>query len=260
MLLLYVGQRHVTTFQSPLRVVLGAMLNSISFHGQIGGIAQWQCRSSTTSRESSSIGLKGTVPSQVTCPIRIPGHSSGSGSVRPAYSVDDHLVISILTRKWFLKHPHSRVDRVTIQEEAPGEREALDIDNTRAPEKPSSAAALPQLIGNATQTCTAETRPLDKYKVSKGQGYLSQSEREEDGSADDSENQNGHFSQSNRGQMAPSFFVVRDDLLHPLMGGNKMRKLDAVIPQLHGQGVTEVVRDSPNSLTNQICQIGRISS
>ena len=37
------------------------------------------------------------------------------------------------------------------------------------------------------------------------------------------------------------FHVIRDDLLHPLMGGNKLRKLDAVIPLLQSHGVTDVV-------------------
>ncbi|KAK3240248.1 hypothetical protein CYMTET_49899 [Cymbomonas tetramitiformis] len=35
--------------------------------------------------------------------------------------------------------------------------------------------------------------------------------------------------------------VVRDDLLHPLMGGNKLRKLDALIPELQQEGCTDVV-------------------
>ena len=39
-----------------------------------------------------------------------------------------------------------------------------------------------------------------------------------------------------------SFFIVRDDLLHPLINGNKARKLDALIPLLEDHSVTDVVR------------------
>ncbi|KAI3435140.1 uncharacterized protein J3R85_006369 [Psidium guajava] len=38
-----------------------------------------------------------------------------------------------------------------------------------------------------------------------------------------------------------SFYVVRDDLLHPLINGNKARKLDAVLPLLEDHSVTDVV-------------------
>eukprot|EP00897_Mesotaenium_endlicherianum_P009471 jgi/Mesen1/8552/ME000484S07932 len=37
------------------------------------------------------------------------------------------------------------------------------------------------------------------------------------------------------------FMVIRDDLLHPLMGGNKLRKLDALLPLLAAHGVTDAV-------------------
>ena len=39
-----------------------------------------------------------------------------------------------------------------------------------------------------------------------------------------------------------SFLVVQDDLLHPVLGGNKCRKLDALMPSLVQEGVTHVVR------------------
>ncbi|KAL2641418.1 hypothetical protein R1flu_009005 [Riccia fluitans] len=39
----------------------------------------------------------------------------------------------------------------------------------------------------------------------------------------------------------PAFYVIRDDLLHPLLGGNKLRKLDALIPELQTMGATDVV-------------------
>lgn len=39
----------------------------------------------------------------------------------------------------------------------------------------------------------------------------------------------------------PGFWVVRDDLLHPVAGGNKLRKLDALLPQLRDAGATDIV-------------------
>ncbi|KAL2322399.1 hypothetical protein Fmac_026778 [Flemingia macrophylla] len=36
------------------------------------------------------------------------------------------------------------------------------------------------------------------------------------------------------------FYIVRDDLLHPLVNGNKARKLDALLPLLHHCSVTDV--------------------
>jgi len=38
-----------------------------------------------------------------------------------------------------------------------------------------------------------------------------------------------------------SFYVVRDDLLHPVINGNKARKLDGLLPMLHDYSVTDVV-------------------
>lgn len=40
---------------------------------------------------------------------------------------------------------------------------------------------------------------------------------------------------------APGFWVLRDDELHPLVGGNKIRKLDGLFPRLMLEGVTDVV-------------------
>lgn len=37
------------------------------------------------------------------------------------------------------------------------------------------------------------------------------------------------------------FTLLQDDLLHPIMGGNKMRKLDALLPAIHAEGYTDVV-------------------
>lgn len=47
------------------------------------------------------------------------------------------------------------------------------------------------------------------------------------------------MTRNNRQQ--PSFYVVRDDLLHPLVNGNKARKLDALLPLLEDSSVTDVV-------------------
>lgn len=38
-----------------------------------------------------------------------------------------------------------------------------------------------------------------------------------------------------------SIHIVRDELLHPLYGGNKARKLDALIPALRDAGTNAVV-------------------
>ena len=40
----------------------------------------------------------------------------------------------------------------------------------------------------------------------------------------------------------PSFYVVRDDLLHPLVNGNKEMKLDALFPLVEDHAVTDVER------------------
>jgi hypothetical protein len=37
------------------------------------------------------------------------------------------------------------------------------------------------------------------------------------------------------------FYVVRDDLLHPIINGNKARKLDGLLPLLQDYSVTDVV-------------------
>lgn len=39
-----------------------------------------------------------------------------------------------------------------------------------------------------------------------------------------------------------SFYIVRDDLLHPLVNGNKARKLDALFPYVEDCSGTDVVR------------------
>ncbi|KAI3860365.1 hypothetical protein MKX03_007121 [Papaver bracteatum] len=42
-------------------------------------------------------------------------------------------------------------------------------------------------------------------------------------------------------RQGPSFYVVRDDLLHPLVNGNKARKLDGLLPLVEDYRVTDVV-------------------
>ncbi|XP_026379373.1 D-cysteine desulfhydrase 2, mitochondrial-like [Papaver somniferum] len=42
-------------------------------------------------------------------------------------------------------------------------------------------------------------------------------------------------------RQGPSFYVVRDDLLHPLVNGNKARKLDGLLPLVEDYCVTDVV-------------------
>ncbi|CAO2828894.1 unnamed protein product [Amaranthus hypochondriacus] len=39
----------------------------------------------------------------------------------------------------------------------------------------------------------------------------------------------------------PSFYIVRDDLLHPFVNGNKARKLDALLPMIEDYSGTDVV-------------------
>ncbi|KAA8529673.1 hypothetical protein F0562_034227 [Nyssa sinensis] len=39
----------------------------------------------------------------------------------------------------------------------------------------------------------------------------------------------------------PSFYILRDDLLHPLVNGNKARKLDGLLPLIEDHSVTDVV-------------------
>lgn len=42
-------------------------------------------------------------------------------------------------------------------------------------------------------------------------------------------------------RQGPSFYVVRDDLLHPLVNGNKARKLDGLLPLVEDYRVTDVL-------------------
>ena len=42
-----------------------------------------------------------------------------------------------------------------------------------------------------------------------------------------------------------SFQVIQDDLLHPVLGGNKLRKLDALLPALEEAGVRHLVQHVP---------------
>ncbi|CAM8956547.1 unnamed protein product [Rhodiola kirilowii] len=51
----------------------------------------------------------------------------------------------------------------------------------------------------------------------------------------------GEDAAGNGDGIGKSFYVVRDDLLHPLINGNKARKLDALFPLLEQHGFTDVV-------------------
>ncbi|GIL81921.1 hypothetical protein Vretifemale_10682, partial [Volvox reticuliferus] len=55
-----------------------------------------------------------------------------------------------------------------------------------------------------------------------------------------SSNQVGSQSSTAPDLLAP-FYLLRDDLLHPVLGGNKVRKLDALVPELLCKGITDVV-------------------
>lgn len=51
------------------------------------------------------------------------------------------------------------------------------------------------------------------------------------------------FGDANRvNEQRKYFYVVRDDLLHPLVNGNKARKLDGLLPLLQHYSVTDVVQ------------------
>ncbi|GKF70566.1 hypothetical protein Tco_0203623, partial [Tanacetum coccineum] len=42
-------------------------------------------------------------------------------------------------------------------------------------------------------------------------------------------------------QSSSSFYIVRDDLLHPLVNGNKVRELDALLPLVEDHLGTDVL-------------------
>ncbi|XP_050276413.1 D-cysteine desulfhydrase 2, mitochondrial [Quercus robur] len=44
-----------------------------------------------------------------------------------------------------------------------------------------------------------------------------------------------------KNDQSPSFYIVRDDLLHPFVNGNKARKLDGLLPIIEDHSVTDVV-------------------
>jgi hypothetical protein len=46
------------------------------------------------------------------------------------------------------------------------------------------------------------------------------------------------------------FTLLQDDLLHPILGGNKMRKLDALLPAIQAEGYTDLVR-----LKTEVCRL-----
>ncbi|KAF9606015.1 hypothetical protein IFM89_021437 [Coptis chinensis] len=54
-------------------------------------------------------------------------------------------------------------------------------------------------------------------------------------------------------KQAPSFYIVRDDMLHPLVNGNKARKLDGLIPLVEDHFVTDVVKFHPHNFHTVSC-------
>lgn len=52
---------------------------------------------------------------------------------------------------------------------------------------------------------------------------------------------------------ACGFDIIHDDLLHPVSGGNKLRKLDALLPELQASGCTDVVRSGYNKFRVCCC-------
>ncbi len=48
--------------------------------------------------------------------------------------------------------------------------------------------------------------------------------------------------------------VLQDDLLHPILGGNKLRKLDALLPEVKASGCTDLVRQAGQSTSHVVRQ------
>lgn len=86
---------------------------------------------------------------------------------------------------------------------------------------PSPDAKIHQIMLSASKVSLQESRPLSDISLWN--------------------NTNPCFSQA-MVEKDDSFFIVRDDLLHPLINGNKARKLDGLIPLLEDHSVTDVVR------------------
>lgn len=49
--------------------------------------------------------------------------------------------------------------------------------------------------------------------------------------------------------------VVQDDLLHPVLGGNKLRKLDALIPEVKASGCTDLVSRQPHAIIHNLAVV-----
>jgi len=48
--------------------------------------------------------------------------------------------------------------------------------------------------------------------------------------------------------------VLQDDLLHPILGGNKLRKLDALLSEVKASGCTDLVRQAGQSTSQVVRQ------
>jgi hypothetical protein len=141
-------------------------------------------------------------------------------------SVDNKFVQNVLATKWFLKRPDCRVDRLGLHEiqgdGIGGRKERVESEQ-----------------GHKKNGVPAADWKGDQSAQSGGAKSIYEYELQADCTKGDPAslvrvNQDGQLA-------APGFLVLRDDQLHPLMGGNKLRKLDGIIPQLQTNGVSDVV-------------------
>jgi hypothetical protein len=62
----------------------------------------------------------------------------------------------------------------------------------------------------------------------------------------DFDDDDGRNAEMDKHRKKNHFYVVRDDLLHPIINGNKARKLDGLLPLLQDYSVTDVVKLYPS--------------
>lgn len=152
-------------------------------------------------------------------------------------SFDNKLVQDVLATKWFLKRPNCRIDRLVLHENPEdgigGRKERVESDQ-----------------GHRKDGVPAADWKGDQSAQSGGAKSIYEYELQADCTEGDPAS---HVRVNQDRQLAgPSFLILRDDLLHPLMGGNKLRKLDGVIPQLQTNGVSDVVSGC-SSLRGRLC-------
>jgi hypothetical protein len=141
-------------------------------------------------------------------------------------SFDNKLVQDVLATKWFLKRPDCRIDRLVLhkspEDEIGGRKERVQSEQ-----------------GHRKNGVPAAEWKGDQSAQSGGAKSTYEYELQADCAEGDPAS---HVRVNQDRQLAgPSFLVLRDDLLHPSMGGNKLRKLDGLIPQLQADGVSDVV-------------------